>query len=86
MQTAGGDPVTVDITLTELLAEKTRREADAQSLVLPGLHMGGAEMALRTTREGEEVLGSILDYLPWLGAEASLNGGIGCVKNFIKRP
>jgi hypothetical protein len=69
VQTAGGDPVTVDLTLTELLAEKAQREVDAQSLVLPGLHMGGAEMALRTTREGEEVLGSILDYLRWLGVE-----------------
>ena len=69
VQTAGGDPTTVDEVLQGLLAEKAQREADAQSLVLPSLQMGGAEMALRTTREGEEVLGSIMDYLRWLGVE-----------------
>jgi len=69
VQTAGGSPATVDVALSELLSEKAQREADAQSLVLPGLNLGGAEMALRTTREGEEVLGSVLDYLRWLGIE-----------------
>jgi len=69
VQTAGGDPATVDEVLKKLLAEKAQREADAQSLVLPGLQMGGAQMTLRTTREGDEVLGSILDYLRWLGVE-----------------
>jgi hypothetical protein len=67
VRAAGGDPETVDAALTELLAEKARREADAQSLVLPGLPTGNVEMRLRTTREGEEVLGSVLDYLRWLG-------------------
>jgi hypothetical protein len=67
VRAAGGDPETVDAALTELLAEKARREADAQSLVLPGLQTGSVQMPLRTTREGEEVLGSVLDYLRWLG-------------------
>ena len=48
---------------------KLQCEADVQSLVLPGLQMGGAEVTLRTTREGDEVLGSILDYLRWLRVE-----------------
>ncbi|NBT36443.1 MAG: hypothetical protein EBT03_13070, partial [Betaproteobacteria bacterium] len=67
VRAAGGDPETVDAALTELLAEKAWREADAQSLVLPGLQTGSVQMPLRTTREGEEVLGSVLDYLRWLG-------------------
>ena len=67
VRTAGGDPETVDAARTELLAEKARREADAQSLLLPGLPTGSAEMRLRTIRKGEEVLGSVLDYLRWLG-------------------
>lgn len=69
VQTAGGDTATVDEVLKDLLAEKAQREADTQSLMLPSLQMGSVEMALRTTREGEEVLGSILDYLRWLGVE-----------------
>ena len=67
VQEAGGDPTTVDAQREVLLAEKAQREADAQSLVLPGLK-GGGDVSLRTTRE-EEVLGSILDYLRWLGVE-----------------
>ncbi|MEI8004505.1 MAG: hypothetical protein WCG94_09210, partial [Methanothrix sp.] len=51
-----------------LLAEKAQREADALSLVLPGLK-GGGDVSLRTMCEKEEVLGSILDYLRWLGVE-----------------
>jgi len=68
VQEAGGDPKTVDVQREVLLAEKAQREADAQSLVLPGLK-GGGDVFLRTTREKEEVLGSILDYLRWLGVE-----------------
>jgi hypothetical protein len=66
---AGGDPKTVDAEVQPLLAEKAQREADALSLVLPGLQAGGAAMALRTGREDGEVLGSIFDYLRWLGLE-----------------
>ena len=69
VQTAGGYPATVDVALKELLEEKAQRVADAQSLVLPSLQVGSAEMTLRTTREGSRVLGSILDYLRWLGVE-----------------
>ena len=65
---AGGDPKTVDAQREVLLAEKAQREADAQSLVLPGLK-GGGDVSLRTTRENDEVLGSVLDYLRWLGVE-----------------
>ena len=67
VQTAGGDPATVDNTLAELLAEKAQREADVRSLVLPGMQMERVEMELRTTREGGQVLGSVFDYLRWLG-------------------
>ena len=55
--------------MQQLLAEKAQREADALSLVLPGLQAGGTAMALRTAREGTEVLGAIFDYLRWLGLE-----------------
>jgi len=69
VQAAGGDPGTVDAEVKVLLAEKAQREADARSLVLPGLQAEGSGVALRTIREGGEVLGSILDYLRWLGVE-----------------
>ena len=69
VQKAGGDPTTVDAEVQQLLAEKAQREADALSLVLPGLQAGGAAMALRTAREGTEVMGAIFDYLRWLGLE-----------------
>lgn len=68
VQEAGGDPKTVDAQREVLLAEKAQREADAQSLVLPGLK-GGGDVSLRTARENDEVLGSIFDYLRWLGVE-----------------
>lgn len=70
VQAAGGDPDTVDAEVKVLLAAKARREADAQSLVLPGLQAGDSGVPLRTIREGGEsgeVLGSILDYTRWLG-------------------
>ena len=67
VQEAGGDPKTVDAEVQQLLAEKAQREADALSLVLPGLQTGGTAMALRTAREGTEVMGSVFDYLRWLG-------------------
>ena len=69
VQEAGGDPKTVDAEVQQLLAEKAQREADALSLVLPGLQAGGTAMALRTAREDGEVLGAIFDYLRWLGVE-----------------
>jgi hypothetical protein len=69
VQEAGGDPKTVDAEVQQLLAEKAQTEADALSLVLPGLQAGGAAMALRTGREDGEVLGAIFDYLRWLGLE-----------------
>jgi len=69
VQEAGGDPKTVDAEVRQLLEEKAQREADALSLVLPGVQAGGAAMALRTAREGTEVLGAIFDYLRWLGME-----------------
>jgi hypothetical protein len=65
---AGGDPATVDAELSELLAERAQQEADLQSLALPGLR-SDLQVSLRTTRENGEVLGSILDYLRWLGVE-----------------
>jgi hypothetical protein len=68
VQEAGGDPKTVDAQREVLLAEKAQREADAQSLVLPGLK-GNGNVSLRTARENDEVLGSVLDYLRWLGVE-----------------
>ena len=67
IQNAGGDPATADAALADLHAERTQREADAQSLVLPGLQVSETQMALRTIREADEVLGSVLDYLRWLG-------------------
>ena len=69
VQEAGGDPKTVDAEVQQLLEEKAQREADALSLVLPGLQAGGTAMALRTAREDGEVLGAIFDYLRWLGVE-----------------
>jgi hypothetical protein len=69
VQEAGGDPKTVDAEVQQLLAEKAQREADALSLVLPGLQAGGTAMALRTAREDDEVMGSVFDYLRWLGVE-----------------
>lgn len=69
IQNAGGDPATADAVLADLHAERAQREADAQSLVLPGLQVSERQVALRTTREADEVLGSILDYLRWLGVE-----------------
>ena len=68
VQEAGGDPKTVDAQREVLLAEKAQREADAQSLVLPGLK-GGGDGSLRTACENDEVLGFVLDYLRWLGVE-----------------
>ena len=68
MQAAGGDPKTVDAQVEALVAEKAQCEADAQSLMLPGLKATG-DVSLRTTRENDEVLGSVLDYLRWLGVE-----------------
>jgi len=59
---AGGDAATVDVQLAEMLEEKAQAEADAQSLVLPGLQ-SRAQMSLRTLRQDGEVLGSILDFL-----------------------
>jgi hypothetical protein len=56
----------VDAQREVLLAEKAQREADAQSLVLPGLK-GGGDVSLRTTRENDEVLGSVLDYPALVG-------------------
>jgi hypothetical protein len=73
VQEAGGDPKTVDAEVRQLLAEKAQREADALSLVLPGLQAGGAAMALRTGRGDGEVLGAIFDYLRWLGVEDVAN-------------
>jgi len=63
VQDAGGDPVTVDETLTSLLDETARLQADAQSLVLPGLQAGSESLSIRTTRMLDEVMGSILDDL-----------------------
>ena len=63
---AGGNAATVDVEVTVLRQEQAQREADTQSLVLPGLTMSG-EVTLRTIREKGEVLGSILDYCRWLG-------------------
>ena len=68
VQAAGGDPKTVDAQVEALVAEKAQCEADAQSLMLPGLKAAG-DVSLRTTRENDEVLGSVLDYLRWLGVE-----------------
>jgi hypothetical protein len=68
VEAAGGDPATVDAELAEILKEKAQSEADAQSIVLPGLR-SDAQVTLRTTRENGEVLGSVLDYLRWLGIE-----------------
>ena len=69
IQNAGGDPATADAAFVDLQVERVQREADAQSLVLPGLQVSETQIALRTIREGDEVLGSILDYLRWLGVE-----------------
>lgn len=69
IQNAGGDPASADAAFADLQAERAQREADAQSLVLPGLQVSDTQIALRTTREGDEVLGSVLDYLRWLGVE-----------------
>ena len=68
VQEARGDPKTVDAQVEALVAERAQCEADAQSLVLPGLKAAG-DVSLRTTRENDEVLGSVLDYLRWLGVE-----------------
>jgi hypothetical protein len=73
VQEAGGDPKTVDAEVQRLLAEKAQREADALSLVLPGLQAGGTATALRTAREDGEVLGAVFDYLRWLGVEDVAN-------------
>ena len=55
LQESGGDPKTVDAQVEALVAEKAQCEADAQSLVLPGLKAAGV-VSLRTTRENDEVL------------------------------
>jgi hypothetical protein len=65
-----------------LKAEKTQQEEDVQGLllVLPGLNMvgtsssmsiaAGASVTMRTVRDnGGELLGSVLDYLHWLGLD-----------------
>jgi hypothetical protein len=65
----GADPAAADVELAALQAEKNQREVDARSLVLPTLHSGVPAIALRTTRGAGEVLGSVLDYLRWLGVE-----------------
>jgi hypothetical protein len=69
VQEAGGDPKTVDAEVRQLLEEKAQREADALSLVLPGLQAGGVAMALRTGREDGEVLGALQDGRSGDGAE-----------------
>ena len=66
VEAAGGDAATVDAELSELLKEKAQREADIQSLMLPGLQTD-EQASFRTTREDGEVLGSNFDYLRWLG-------------------
>jgi hypothetical protein len=65
---AGGDPATVDAEVEALRSEKWRRDEDAQSLALPGL-TGLSAATLRCIREDGEVLGSVHDYLKWLGLE-----------------
>jgi len=65
---AGGDAATVDVELAQMLEEKAQAEADAQSLVLPGLQ-SSAQMSLRTLRQDGEVLGSVLDFLRWLALD-----------------
>jgi len=68
VQAAGGDAATVDAVLQGLHEAKARLEADARSLVMPGLRQGAAA-TFRTDRQGGEVLGSVLDYLRWLGIQ-----------------
>ena len=59
---AGGDASTVDAELTSLLDEKAEQEADARSLMLPGLGQGLA-VKLRSQRLDGKVISSIHDYL-----------------------
>ena len=63
---AGGDPKTVDAEVQALETEKQQQEEDAQSLALPGL-AGMSALTIRLARENGEVLGSVYDYIKWLG-------------------
>ena len=63
---ARGDPATVDKEAAALEAERQQRDEDAKSLALPGV-MGLSGATIRIARDSGEVLGSIYDYLKWLG-------------------
>lgn len=69
VQDAGGDPSTVDVEVARLRAEKAQKEADIQSLILPGLKNGTMSVNFRTFRDGDYLFGAIPDYLRWLEVE-----------------
>lgn len=69
VQDAGGDPSTVDVEVARLRAEKAQREADIQSLILPGLKNEAVTANFRTYREGDVLFSGIPEYLRWLDLE-----------------
>lgn len=69
VQDAGGDPSTVDAEVARLQAEKAQKEADTQSLIVPGLNNKAVTANFRTYRQGNVLFSGIPEYLRWLEVE-----------------